>query len=687
MAFHMHRCLIIGTENFDTSAWQVALKAAGLPLEFIFPNDEGCQTLFNQEVSLVIYRLSDNHQTAALINCLETNSQGAPVILTGKSPSTRIFQQYEYLGVKDIFAQEDFDRLVLIVRRELQNLQLKYDRDNLRELYYESEERHRALIDKAEDAIAFIQDGMHLHVNRAYYNTFGYIEAEELENITLQELIATPYQEDFKQFFQKTQSDAQQQIELDCQRIDGTTFRAILQFSPAIYEGETCIMLQLQNLEFEHKARLISDQDPETGLNNRHRFMRDLNHLIAQKDPESKSVSLLYLMVDGFDEIKYNHGLISSESIMREIAQILQQQIKSNMVPYRYGDHSFTIIIQTDNSQLARVAAETLIRLISLHQYLTITDMLPPTLSIGISSLDKNQQETPDKIANQLLEEAYLACREIYDNAGNGFITWSSLAKMQEKKAAIKSIDDTTHLKELIEHAIEHDRFRLLFQPMVSIRGHTGEFYSVLLRMLDHEGQEIRPRYFIRHALSHNLMKKIDQWVVKNAIEELAMQRHLNHRTIFYLHLSESAIADDTMLLWVVDCLRQANAKGSWLVFQFNYNDIKNQLGAAEKLINGLQKINCGIAMSNYDDSVGARKLLQKLPVNSITLSKELSNEILANPQNSSHLQSLDQLNRQRNIQTIINRIENPDDISLLWQAGIHFVIGTFVYEPTRQIA
>jgi diguanylate cyclase (GGDEF)-like protein len=682
----MNKILVISSDTIQVNNWQEMFDRSRLETR-LQRVDVNCD--LNNTVSagseLLIYHLEEGpEKTARLISCLEQKPVGIPVILVAGNPTTRLFQQFEYLGTRDVVGTTDIERLVLVVRRELSNQSLLREMAESRSITYVEDQPDS--IDLSDNPIAFIADGMHMSVNLAYARLFGFSNTAALDSRPLLDLIADDYQPDFRKLIQLNSNSAEQLIEVDCKRRDGSTFKAMLVFKPATFEGEDCLQLQVDNLEFEHKARLLSEQDPDTGLYSRPHFMRDLQNYFSRKDPQRQQVSLLYILIDGFENMKKQHGLLKADQMLAELAGILRNQAKSNMQPYRYGDHAFTVIIESDNPQLSRVLAETLIRLISQHRFRSMPDIMPPTLSIGISNSQQLEAESPQYMADHILEYAYQSCRMIYENAGNGFMDYSALLKMREEQDIIQTIDDTTHLRELIRYAIEHDRFHLLYQPVISTHGHTGEFYSVLLRLLDNDGQEIRPQFFVRQAIGYGLMQKIDRWVIRHAIQSLAIQRHAGNRVNFFIQLSQSAIGDETLLLWIVDCLRDNNAKGSWITFQFHYPDIRKQQPAVEKLFQGLKKINCGIAINQFDNTSNARKLLDILPVDYLKLSKTLISQMLENNQDTEQATPLGNLREKREINTIVHDIENASDLISAWSNGIHFVQGAFLHEPVTSI-
>lgn len=682
----MNKILVISSDAGQVNQWQELFDRSRLETRLLRVDVEcDLNDTTTAGAELLLYHFEEGpDKTARLINCLEQKPVGLPVILLAGNPSTRLFQQFEYLGTRDVVGTTDNDRLILVVRRELSNQSLLREMSENRSITFVEEQPDS--IDLSDNPIAFIADGMHMSVNQAYARLFGFNNTAALDSRPLLDLVADDYQPDFRKLIQLNSDSAEQSIEVDCKRRDGSTFKAMLVFKPASFEGEECLQLQVDNLEFEHKARLLSEQDPETGLYSRPHFMRDLHNYFSRRDPQRQQISLLYILVDGFESLKKQHGLLKADKMLAELAGILRNQAKSNMQPYRYGDHAFAVIIESDNPQLSRVLAETLIRLVGQHRFQSMPEILPPTLSIGISNSQQLEMESPQSMADHILEYAYQSCRMIYENAGNGFMDYSALLKMREEQDSIQAIDDTTHLRELIGYAIDHDRFRLLFQPVISTHGHTGEFYSVLLRLLDNDGQEIRPQFFVRQAISYGLMQKIDRWVIRHAIQSLAIQRHAGNRVNFFIQLSQSAIGDETLLLWIVDCLRDNNAKGSWITFQFHYQDIRKQQPAVEKLFQGLKKINCGIAINQFDNTSNAHKLLEILPVDYLKLSKTLISQILENKQDADQAMQLGSLRDKREINTIAHDIENASDLVAAWSSGIHFVQGAYLHEPVASI-
>src|SRR3546814_4268385 len=63
----------------------------------------------------------------------------------------------------------------------------------------ETERRCDTLIESSRDPIAYVQQGMHISANSAYLEMFGYESFEDLEGMSLLDLVAQQPVQDFKQ--------------------------------------------------------------------------------------------------------------------------------------------------------------------------------------------------------------------------------------------------------------------------------------------------------------------------------------------------------------------------------------------------------------------------------------------------------------------------------------------------------
>jgi PAS domain-containing protein len=77
-------------------------------------------------------------------------------------------------GAQDIVPFDCPDHMVLVVKRELAALEERRRRRLLESHLRESEQRCQLLLESSKDAIAYINDGMHIFANQSYMEFLGY---------------------------------------------------------------------------------------------------------------------------------------------------------------------------------------------------------------------------------------------------------------------------------------------------------------------------------------------------------------------------------------------------------------------------------------------------------------------------------------------------------------------------------
>ena len=84
--------------------------------------------------------------------------------------------------------------------------------------------------------------------------------------------------------------------------------------------------------------------------------------------------------------------------------------------------------------------------------------------------------------------------------------------------------EDDSALAEYLVNAITDNRFELMFQPIYDIDLDRSDFFEVYLRLPlgDTENTILTPNQFLSVAKSHNLLGKIDRWVLINAFKQLS---------------------------------------------------------------------------------------------------------------------------------------------------------------------
>jgi PAS domain-containing protein len=101
-------------------------------------------------------------------------------------------------GVRALMLRDSHEHVQMIVRREFEALVTRRGVRRLEASLRESERRCEALLDSSRDPIAFVHEGMHVRANKAYLEMFALDDFEDVEGMSILDMIASQDADDFK---------------------------------------------------------------------------------------------------------------------------------------------------------------------------------------------------------------------------------------------------------------------------------------------------------------------------------------------------------------------------------------------------------------------------------------------------------------------------------------------------------
>ena len=103
-----------------------------------------------------------------------------PFIVLNDALNDEAIVSYMKAGAQDVIPFTDRKHLILAINRELNNLYERRNRRSIEVHLREAEKRCQLLLDSSKDAIAYINDGMHIYANSSYMDFLGYDDIDEL---------------------------------------------------------------------------------------------------------------------------------------------------------------------------------------------------------------------------------------------------------------------------------------------------------------------------------------------------------------------------------------------------------------------------------------------------------------------------------------------------------------------------
>ena len=613
-------------------------------------------------------------------------NKDVPVILLHEDEEPFAEVEGMKMGAVDVVNLDDDQHLLLVIQREMNNRLDRQARRSADRRFREAERRSQQLLDSSRDAIAYVQDGLYLYANESFAELFGFENRDEIEALPIMDMVAEEEQNKLKNFLKeftlKGEDVGSSQLAFRGLMQDGTPTAINLDVSHVTYDEEPCIQFLARaqryeainnSEELQAQINQIKSQDLITGLYNRQHMIQTLEQTIDHIS-DQQSLSLLYIELDGFNErVSSAFGVAASDLVLSDVAALFREKVNTTDILARFADTAFTLLIQNIKADAAVNRAVQLCKLLENHIIEIDNKTLQLSCSIGVSIVNETSTS-----AGTVIEQAKSAMEKVSSAQGNN-------ASLFEPEVVI--VDKTRDIATELQHALDNDKFRLLFQPIISLRGSEEEYYEVYLRLITESGAEVEPDDFLESASKINLSAKIDRWVILESIKMLSQHRSKGNKTKLIVNLGRQSICDETLLPWLGVAFKAAKLTPDAITFQANEVDITNHLNAAKGFAEGLQKLKTQMSITNFGCSLNPFNALKHVPVGMIKIDGSFTSDIQHKNESSAALIELIEKLHAENKVTIVPFVENASVLSSLWQAGAHYIQGHYLQEPTQSLS
>jgi diguanylate cyclase (GGDEF)-like protein len=140
--------------------------------------------------------------------------------------------------------------------------------------------------------------------------------------------------------------------------------------------------LAWQFAEVDKRART----DPLTGLFNRHHFGEQLQRTLGEADRYGTAVSLVLVDIDHFKRVNDQWGHQAGDSVLKQVARILQDGVRSVDVCVRYGGEEIALLLPRTDSEHAVEVAERLRARIAAQPLRHGATEIAVTASFGVAT-------------------------------------------------------------------------------------------------------------------------------------------------------------------------------------------------------------------------------------------------------------------------------------------------------------
>src|SRR6476469_3372905 len=675
------RLMIVDDSVEDAEAIVSAMRNAGIAVRPLRPAsaEELGTMLAGQAIDLV---LASQQSTGVplddVLQLVKSSGKDLPVIaITDRVDEASLSQAFAG-GVRGIALRNKPQQLLGATRNEWSDLEARRSLRRLEAQVRETERRCDALIESSREPIAYVHEGMHIRANGAYLEMFGYDSFDDLEGMSLLDLVAPHHLDGFKKLLKSlSKGEAPPpRYELEARDIQGNAFAAVMEFTPALYEGEPCLQVvfrrQENDPELAREVEELRQRDQVTGLLNRPTFLRALEDAVAGAAQNQGQHGLLMLEPDHYQRLLQEIGLDSADALLAAIAERLRSVLDSgnggdNALAARFGEHSLAVLVQADHVSTTALA-ERIREAFASHVFEIGNRSASITASIGGVQIG-------EKIASvtQVLAKANHGVQSSIGVGGNRSEIFDPSAVDRAEEERIQAW--VARLRD----ALDHDRFLLHYQPVINLQGEPGATYETYVRLDAGAGETVPPLSFLQIAEEHGLLWEIDRWVIGHAAAVIGERVRAGKPTTLLVKITQASLVDDTLARYVGEQLAAHGVGGEHLVLQLPEAKVFTNLRAAQEFAAAVALHGCRVGLEQFGVGLDSFQLLSHFDPAFIKLDRSFMEDLAKNSANQQRIRDIAGKANGLGIRSIAEFVQDAASMSILFSSGVDYVEGHFL--------
>jgi len=544
----------------------------------------------------------------------------------------------------------------------------------------DAESRYRDLVETAHDMVWTMDpQGCLTYVNRACQKIYACTPNEMLQHY-LHEFRSPDHPAHDREAIESLMRGTDD-VQFETVHLDSEGKPHFLIFSAKSHKDDSGKVIRISGMArditeqkaFQHQLSYHAEHDTLTGIFNRKYFQEELERTVARVARNSSNCALFYIDLDQFKYINDTLGHAAGDRMLVDIAALLSTHVREGDLLARFGGDEFTLLLYNIGQQDVLRAAENFRALCDDYKFAANNMSFNISCSIGASLIDGTTNS-----AEEILSHADLACNMAKQQGRNRAHLYNPADLDKDGMAA--DMEWAAQVREMLEH----DRFQLVYQPIVSVS--CGEIldYEVLVRMVCNDGKIILPGGFMPAAERFGLIHSVDRWIVRRAILQLGKMHERGQLANFSINLSGKAFEDHTLLPLIQDLLETTNLDPGCITFEITETAAIANLAAAEDFISALKDIGCQFALDDFGSGFSSFAYLKYLAVDKLKIDGAFVKGMAHSSVDQAMVESMNQVAHALGKQTVAECVENEETLIILKEMGIDRAQGNHIGRPSE---
>nr|WP_297427108.1 GGDEF domain-containing phosphodiesterase [uncultured Actinotalea sp.] len=416
--------------------------------------------------------------------------------------------------------------------------------------------------------------------------------------------------------------------------------------------------------ELAHRAL----HDGLTGLGNRTLLVDHVGMALAELPGTGRGLALLFCDLDRFRDVNDTLGHTAGDEVLRETARRLSETVRAPDTVARLSGDEFVVALRVrDEVEALRVARR-------LHARLSEPVVLRGFRLVVGPSIGVTTTRDPAADPEVLLREADLAMHQAKRPGRDKWVLYDEALHT----AAIERLAT----EEALRRALDHDGFRLLFQPIVDAADGRVVSAEALLRLVQPDGGMLGPEAFIDVAETSDLIVPIGDWVLQQATRQLARWQERVPDMQVTVNVSTRQVSHLVLADQLARAAQTSGVDPSRVLLEITEHVLLDAGEAAAAELGRVTDAGSRLAIDDFGTGYASLAYLKRFPVSVVKIDRSFVEGLDRPGEDSAIVEAVVGLARTLGLQVVAEGVETAGQLEALRRLGCGRVQGFHLGRP-----
>jgi diguanylate cyclase (GGDEF)-like protein len=414
--------------------------------------------------------------------------------------------------------------------------------------------------------------------------------------------------------------------------------------------------------EREQRLAFLSRYDELTGYFNRQHLLATLGEALENAKRFRGAIAFLIVGVDSFRAINEAYGFEAADQVLAEVARRIKAQLREGDAIGRYSGNKLGIVLMNCQDDDMHVAAERFHAAVRSGIITAEESSVAVTVSIGGVALPRHARTVGEAMAR--------AQESLHRARSRGYGRFVAFAPSPTRTARRES---NAALSSEIVSAIENNRLRLFFQPVVDIDTRQPAFHEGLLRLERPNGTFAPATDFIELCEKLGLIRLIDKYALGRTLDALETVPGAR----ISINVSAETVSNVEWLSRLAEAVARRSDLAKRLIVEITESAVIRNLEEASHFIATIHDLGGLVALDDFGAGFSSFRHLRQLDIDIVKIDGAFVANLPRNRDDQAFVTALATLARTFDIRIVGEWVQDEETAALLKQAGVELLQGT----------